>query len=87
MAITAAALDGEFAPIPERGRVAKELVVITGSTGAAQDSVVYTSQRFSQILGARGIGYTTITGNQITLVCGEALSNSKKIVDIIGLTA
>ena len=85
MAISAAALGGEFAPTPERGRLQKEYVVVTGSTGAAQDSTVYTSLKFSQILGALGIGYTTITGNQITLVCGEALANSNKIVEILGL--
>jgi hypothetical protein len=87
MAISAAPLDAEFAAMPERGRVGKELVMITGSTGAAQDSVVYTSQRFSRNRGAKGIGFTTINGNQITLVCGEALANSQKIVEIVGLMA
>jgi hypothetical protein len=87
MPIAAAPLPGEFAAMPERGRVGKELVVITGTTGAAQDTVVYTSQRFSQILGAKGIGYSTIAGNQITLVCGEALANNSKIVEIVGLMA
>lgn len=84
MPITAAELDGEFAQTPERGRLQKEFVVITGSTGAAGDSVSYTSKRFGKVIGALGIGYNTINGATLNLVAGEALGNNQKIITLLG---
>lgn len=84
MAISAAELDAEFAPTPERGRLQKEYVVVTGSTGAAGDSTSYTSKRLGKIIGALGIGYNSISGPTLNLVAGEALGNNSKIIELLG---
>jgi len=71
-----------FPPHPNGGGEMVETVEVTGSTAAANDTVVYNAQY--PVKGVRGaLTASVISGNAVTLKTYQAFGNDKVIVDVV----